>query len=200
MRVDLNCDGIIEAWETVDDGPRVITGALATFNMALILYMYVSRGYAETYGLRFTDMRHAGMTISYVLSMLFPTVNVIAWTVSYSGGDGLYFFYMVSTITNWYYLTGYWLGPLFLIIWLGMRGATITADDNTPVNLALLCVLGAFTVFISWIFKAAFDNWMIKTLYQTLGVKDAKARVNNGIFPLWSEYDEGKAEKDTYKA
>jgi len=190
MRVDLNCDGFIEPWETVDDGPRVIYGALAFFNMALILYMYVSRAYAETYGLQFTDWRHAGMTTSYLLSLIFPTINVIAWVVSYAGGDALYIFYMVSRITSWYYVSGFWLGPIFLIIWIGVRGITTLTDDNTEVNLAMFCVLGTFTIFINLMFTEAFDNWMIRTLYVSMGVKDAKTRVKNGVFPLWGEYDE----------
>ena len=152
--------------------------------------MYVGNNYAETYGLRFTDWRHAGMSSSYILSLLFPAVNFIAWVVSYANGDALYLFYFWSQITNYYYISAYWLGPFFMIIWLGVRTNPSVADDNTPVNLAMLCVLGAFTVFINWMFREAFDNWMIKWLYVHAGVKDAKLRVQNSEVPLWGDYDE----------
>lgn len=138
--------------------------------------MYISYDYAETNGLALNSWRRFGMTISYLTAMLFSATNTIMWIISYTNGATLYYFYFWSVINRWFAISGFWIGPICLIIHLGVND-TLASDDYSIANLIFLIALGAFTVILDFMFKERLDWWLIRWLYEKEGDKDAAKKV-----------------------
>ena len=137
-RNDLNCNGELEAWEGVNEVPRVILGISSAFQFALHLYMFVDRSYAYNYGFTYSSFRGVAMTNSFLFSALISAPHMIFWFMSYIG-DPVFLdtFWYATLISKWYYLTAYWVNVIFNGVWIGTRTTGETKEDPSTSYLIM---------------------------------------------------------------
>ena len=85
--VDLNCDGVIQAWEAVNEVPRVIFGTVAAAHLLIYIYLFFADEYFTTYGFGFENLKKTSMSLGFLFAWIFSFVEMAFWFISYAESE-----------------------------------------------------------------------------------------------------------------
>ena len=82
--VDLNCDGVIQTWEAINETPRVIFGTIGAAHLLIHIYLFFADKYASLYGFGFETLKKAAMSLGFLFAWIFSLSELALWLISYS--------------------------------------------------------------------------------------------------------------------
>lgn len=81
IKFDINGDGKVEDWELAGDETPIILGAITMVMTAVHWIVFFLNDHATKTGFSFTTYFNAGMTFSFLLSILFDLTGAIIFLV-----------------------------------------------------------------------------------------------------------------------